>query len=317
MKPLIEQFLNYLSLNGMAKNYFYTIRTFIKYVEEKQLKYKDFDFSKITEFILYVKTKTSEPETINAYIKALKCFFKFLILNKLATEENLVEINKLPYQRRTEKIKPQFTPDDLRFLVRRAMGWLSSYIHPLKLKAILYFYYFTGIRRNEILNISRKDIDLKNCTAIIRLPNKSKKERKVCFNKDVADILEMYFVREPEENVERNAFNLTEGKLQCILKNIKPILKEKNITWHSFRHGFAEMLEANGISITSAQKLLGHSDIKTTLRYYKPKTETAINEYQYKIRNTEPKPNSFKINKPRKEPKQRKAEIELEDLPEL
>lgn len=317
MKPLIEQFADYLSLNGMSENYYYRIKKFIKYVNEKNLNYKDFDFSKITEFILFLKLKTSEPETINAHINALKQFFKFLLLNKLVTEENLNAINKLPYQKRTEKIKPEFTPEDLKFLAERAMVWLRSYIHPLKLKAILYFYYFTGIRRCEIFNIARKDIDLEKCTAIVRLPSKNKKEKIVCFNNRVADILQDYFIREPEENTENNAFNLTIGKLQNISKNIKPILKGKNITWHSFRHGFANMLEANGISVLSAQKLLGHNSLSSTLRYYKPKTKTAINEYQAKIKDTIPKPKPLKEKKKRQLLQLKEEDIELEDLPDL
>lgn len=318
MKPLIEQFKDYLSLSGMTNGYCSTAKKFIKYMNDRQLKYKNFNFARATEYILYVKTLTSEPETINHYLKSLKRFFKFLILNKLATEKNLNEINKIPYQKTVEKIKPRFTVKDLDFLVKRAMIWLSSYIHPLKLKAILYFYYFTGIRRNEILNIARKDIDLEKYTAIVRLPTKNRKEKMVCFNKEVSEMLKSYFAREPEQNTENNAFNLTSSNLQVISNNLKPILKDKNITWHSFRHGFAEMLEENGISITSAQKLLGHSNIKTTMRYYKPKTETAIKEYQDKIKTTNPIPKELRKKEIKYiSPKKRKEEIELEDLQDL
>ncbi len=39
------------------------------------------------------------------------------------------------------------------------------------------------------------------------------------------------------------------------------------IGWHTLRHTFASQLVANGVSIKAVQELLGHSDIRTTMRY--------------------------------------------------
>ena len=38
--------------------------------------------------------------------------------------------------------------------------------------------------------------------------------------------------------------------------------------WHSFRHGNARLLGEVGESIKTAQTILGHSDIETTLNAY-------------------------------------------------
>ena len=41
----------------------------------------------------------------------------------------------------------------------------------------------------------------------------------------------------------------------------------KDVTWHTFRHKFASRLNGNGTDLVTVKELLGHSDIKTTMRY--------------------------------------------------
>src|SRR5215470_18957085 len=45
-------------------------------------------------------------------------------------------------------------------------------------------------------------------------------------------------------------------------------IKQPRISWHSFRHTHATLLYANGESLKTAQALLGHSDLETTLNVY-------------------------------------------------
>jgi hypothetical protein len=41
----------------------------------------------------------------------------------------------------------------------------------------------------------------------------------------------------------------------------------ENVTWHTFRHTFASSLNSGGADLVTVKELLGHSDIKTTMRY--------------------------------------------------
>ncbi|MDP9338212.1 MAG: tyrosine-type recombinase/integrase, partial [Acidobacteriota bacterium] len=45
-------------------------------------------------------------------------------------------------------------------------------------------------------------------------------------------------------------------------------IKQPRVSWHSFRHTHATLLAEVGESIKTAQALLGHSDLATTLNTY-------------------------------------------------
>jgi D-hexose-6-phosphate mutarotase len=43
---------------------------------------------------------------------------------------------------------------------------------------------------------------------------------------------------------------------------------QPRVSWHSFRHTHATFLHTNGASLKTAQTLVGHSDLETTLNTY-------------------------------------------------
>lgn len=51
-------------------------------------------------------------------------------------------------------------------------------------------------------------------------------------------------------------------------KTLRKVTRELGITIHSLRHTYAYTLKTQGIHVTTAQKLLGHADIKVTLGLY-------------------------------------------------
>ena len=51
-------------------------------------------------------------------------------------------------------------------------------------------------------------------------------------------------------------------------KTLRKVLKPLGIQIHSLRHTYAYILKAQGVHVTTAQKLLGHSDVKGTLKVY-------------------------------------------------
>ena len=61
-------------------------------------------------------------------------------------------------------------------------------------------------------------------------------------------------------------------------RTLRRVLKPHGITIHSLRHTYAYILKRQGIHVTTAQRLLGHSDPKVTLAVYTQVLDSEIDE---------------------------------------
>jgi integrase len=126
--------------------------------------------------------------------------------------------------------------------------------------------------RSEILNLRWSNVDLANHLITVIQPNrKSKKERKVYINSNLKKLLlelklkdrssEFVFIGNNglKLNNIRTAFNAA-----CRRANVK------GLRFHDLRHTSATRLTESGANIVAVSKILGHSDLKTTMRYTRP-----------------------------------------------
>jgi len=141
----------------------------------------------------------------------------------------------------------------------------------LKHKFLLAFAYAGGLRMNELRMLKIAGVDLHRKQVHIK-QGKGKKDRYVVLSNYLAQSFEKY---------------LTEAKPQVYLfegltpgqpmgeRSIQYVINEalqktsikKAATMHTLRHSFATHLLEDGVNIQTIQKLLGHSDMRTTLVY--------------------------------------------------
>lgn len=158
----------------------------------------------------------------------------------------------------------------------------------------------TGARRNEILGLQWKHVDLLNCRVSITQqvlfpagggwklgPPKSKSgERDVPIPEDVAEALLDY----------KNRVNPSEEDFVCQTKNGNPIRPESlnnawikirrkldlgdHVTIHSLRHSYITWQAEAGTDMKTVAMLVGHADDRTTRQIYQRVTpkleETAV-----------------------------------------
>jgi integrase len=128
----------------------------------------------------------------------------------------------------------------------------------------------TGLRRGELLQLEWEDIDFERRNLTVRSESaKSSKARHVPLNNMAYDVLKRW------RKHNAKAVHVFPGKDgDDAVKSLKTswlglILKAKitKFRWHDMRHTFASKLVMKGIDLNTVRELLGHSDIKMTLRY--------------------------------------------------
>ncbi len=261
MNNKLEKFRNWLILNN------YTSTVYVDVVKLFLREVKNITEKEINRYILDFRNTHSARYT-NLTIRGIKVYLRFL------NKENI----KLPKEFKTIKKLPNSIT--LEFLEKEVISIVDEiFKNPVKVKAILYFMFYTGVTKSGICLLKRKDIDLKNRTAKITR-TKTKMERMIIFPKKVKDAIELYFVFEPEF---ANAFNVTPRKIKYIFETLNPHLSSVNFHPHLLRASFATHLLRNGVDISIVQRLLGHKNIQTTLIYLDTNVDLIKEVYDKKI----------------------------------
>ena len=148
---------------------------------------------------------------------------------------------------------------------------LFSASRNLKHRFLLAFAYAGGLRLNELRHVKISDVDLDRKQVKIRL-GKGKKDRYVILSAFIALRFQKYL-----DEVKPQVYlfeGLTPGdvmgerSIQYIInESLKKTDIQKKVSMHTLRHSFATHLLEDGVDIYSIQRLLGHSDIRTTIVY--------------------------------------------------
>lgn len=129
----------------------------------------------------------------------------------------------------------------------------------------------TGLRRGELLALRWSDIQLDGPAPMITVQRgnaKTNKARRVPLNAEALETLKAW---RPLAHPEYLFTNQITGKPSVEYDAPwRLLLKRAEITnfrWHDMRHDFASRLVMAGVDLNRVRELLGHMDLKMTLRY--------------------------------------------------
>jgi integrase len=120
----------------------------------------------------------------------------------------------------------------------------------------------TGLRRGELLSLRWSDINLDARLLTVRAETaKSGKQRHIPLNAEATKVLRTWAGRSEGDCV----FGVSDVKTAWVA--LVRAAGLENFRFHDLRHHFASKLVMAGVDLNTVRELLGHSDIKMTLRY--------------------------------------------------
>lgn len=213
---------------------------------------KNINETDIREFL----GKFNQPNTQRVYHSAIKKFYAICM-----HQPN--KFKYIPYCKKSNKLPIVLSVDE----IQRMFDVCQNKKH----KVILALLYSCSLRVSELLNLKWENIDRSRMVINI-LQAKGKKDRQVGLNASLIGLLEAYYRDyKPVQYVlnGQSGLQYSEKSVSEVLKQLatKAGIDNKRVYTHLIRHTSATHMVENGTDINLIQKLLGHSNVKTTLIY--------------------------------------------------
>jgi len=212
----------------------------------------------------YLSHLPDKPASIARKASALRSFYKFLMLEKIITN-NPVKNLELP--KRGRSLPKYLSIDEIELLISSAGDVKNS----IRLRCMIELLYASGLRVSELCELPLTA----NLGNKLLIHGKGAKERMVPMHEAAQDALHKWLEYRGEINskyvfpsngktghVTRDGFFKILKKC-AILSGIAP----DRVSPHVLRHSFASHLLAGGANLRVIQTMLGHEDISTTQIY--------------------------------------------------
>lgn len=267
---IIDNFISYILIEkGLSKNtavaYRTDLKTFFKYLEEKNIQFENIEHNQLTDFLWNLKTSNLKPRSIFRMVESIRQFYKFLVIEDIIKEDPTVYLS-VP---KTPAVLPDtLTNKEVDILLNSVSGTDDLSIRN---RAMLELLYATGLRVSELISLKFDNVNLEEC--FVRIIGKGNKERLVPFGHKAKIFLERYLRIRKKINSEYLFLTRLKKPISRIefWRQLKEISIKagimKNITPHTLRHSFATHLLTAGTDIRFVQEMLGHSSISTTQIY--------------------------------------------------
>ena len=263
LTSFIDEFMSYASSDrriGTIKIYRYALGKFIEIT-------KDIPLSDITarHFDKYkaIRALQVRPVTVNIELRAIRAAFRTALRWKYLLTNPFEDTRLIPVPQ-TEK--PFIRQDDFPRLI--------SAIQEPWLRDIVFFAALTGLRREELICLTKADYDVANKQVVIK-SNANFKTKNGKMRVVPLDPAAQYIVQSRIGLNQSNYLFYLDGGIQIsgdylthkFKKYVRLVGLGEDIHLHSLRHTYASWLVQNGANLFQVQRLLGHGCITTTQVY--------------------------------------------------
>jgi len=229
------------------KSYTYHISRFLDFLDKSRL---NLSMEGVKRYILVQNVGIN---TSRLQYAAISFFFREVLKKPFSFEQ-------VPIKKKEKQLPKVISKEKIKQMI--------DLTENLKHKLIIKLFYSSGLRLQELINLKRKDIDFERGILNVK-KGKGNKDRVTLISEGLKlDLLKYYSnnVFKTERVFEGRNGTYTKKSVQKVLDSAGRKVGIK-VTPHMLRHSFATHLLEAGTDIRHIQKLLGHSDLKTTEIY--------------------------------------------------
>lgn len=249
----MEGFVFYLKTQGRApatiRNYTTQLRSWFSWCSEMGIKPETAKVDQMMGWLGFMST-THLPSTVRLMTITLRVYYDYLKAAKVIRGNPAREIG---VKKQITRPVPMLQVAEVKQLV----GACENYED----RAMILLMIGGGLRRSEVLNITRDDVDLKR--GVIRIFGKGSKWREVSPGGAAMEAVRLALGY--EERVFKNTNGDSLRRRLAYLTDKSGI--DKRVHPHMLRYYFATMFCEQGGGIDQLQTILGHSSIEMSMYY--------------------------------------------------
>lgn len=217
----------------------------------------------------YQKERNSSERYLS-FIRTVICsFYTWLASEEYIVKNPAIKIPPIKYEKKHKKAMTQLDLEKVR-----------SVIKSKKEMAIVELLYSTGCRVSELAALNKCDINFE--TKEVSLFGKGEKYRTSYLNAKAEVAVREYLATREDSNTalivsdRKPNDRMHKAGIERVIREIESRIPDltTHITPHVFRHTTATVALSRGMDISDVSKLLGHSNVDTTMEYITRNSES-------------------------------------------
>ena len=261
-KEYLKMFIDAKRIEGCSnRTLFYYENTVLMFINSIERPIRKIASENIRNYLSnYQKNHNCSKVTLNNIRRNISSFFSWLEQEDYILKSPMKKIHKI----KTDKTIKETINDEEIEKIRDKCTTLRDL-------AIIDLLYSTGMRVGELVNLNIEDMNLNERECVVF--GKGNKERKVYFDARTKLHLERYLQTRKDNNpalfvtLDKPYDRLKISGVEIRIRNIGKSLCIDRIHPHKFRRSMATKAIDKGMPIEQVQKILGHSQIDTTMQY--------------------------------------------------
>lgn len=258
----LEMFINAKKIEGCSERTLKYYRSSVQHMFSRiETPVRKITTEQLREYLTgYQKINNCGKSTVDNIRRNISSFFSWLEEEDHILKSPMRRIHKIKTK---TKVKETISDEDIERL--------RDHCEVTRDIAIIDLLYSTGIRVGELVNLDIKDINFEERECIVY--GKGEKERRVYFDAKAKLHLQNYISSRKDNNpalfvtLDAPYERLKISGVEIRLRELGRKLNLTRIHPHKFRRTMATRAIDKGMPIEQVQKLLGHSQIDTTMHY--------------------------------------------------